>query len=215
MAGRRFLSVLIMATAFLAAKADLVIAQSQSAPPGVREALPDTKPTRRSQRPTKTDRAARLNALYDALAKAPNAQIAKLVESKIEAAMMQSGSPTTDLLMARARLTMEAKDNKLAFELLDAIIQISPNFVEARAQRATLYYTTKDFARSLADIRLILSQEPRHYGALAGLGIILQDLGEDKRALEAFRRALAINPFMDMVPDMVKKLTVKVEGREI
>jgi tetratricopeptide (TPR) repeat protein len=201
--------------AFLAAKIDLAAAQSQSTPPGVREALPDTKPTRRSQRPAKADRTARLNALFDALAKAPNAQIAKLVESKIEAAMMQSGSATADLLMTRARLTIEAKDNKLAFELLDAIIQITPNFVEARAQRATLYYATKDFARSLADIRMILSQEPRHYGALAGLGVILQDIGEDKRALEVFRRALAINPYMDMLPEMVKKLTIKVEGREI
>lgn len=215
MARSRFLSLLIVTAAFLAAKVDLAPAQSQSAPPGVREASPDAKSSRKSQRPTKTDRAARLNALYDALAKAPNAQIAKLVESKIEATMMQSGSATADLLMARARLTMEAKDNKLAFELLDAIIQITPNFVEARAQRATLYYTTKDFARSLADIRMILAQEPRHYGALAGLGIILQDIGEDKRALEAFRRALVINPYMEMIPDMVKKLTVKVEGREI
>jgi len=215
MTGRRFLSFLILITAFSAVETELASAQSSAAPPGVREALPDTNTSRRSQRPVKTDRVARLNALYDALAKAPNAQIAKLVESKIEAAMMQSGSATTDLLMSRARLTIEAKDNKLAFELLDAIIQLNPNFVEARAQRATLYYSTKDFARSLADIRVILSQEPRHYGALSGLGIILQEIGEDKRALEAFRRALAINPYMEMVPEIVKKLTIKVEGREI
>ncbi len=215
MSGRRFFLLLVVIAAFFVAKIDLVAAQSQTTTPNVREALPDAKTPRKSQRPTRTDRTARLNALYDALAKAPNAQVAKLVESKIEATMMQSGSPTADLLMARARLTMEAKDNKLAFELLDAIIQITPNFVEARAQRATLYYVTKDVARSLADIRMILSQEPRHYGALAGLGIILQDLGEDKRALEAFRRALTINPYMDMIPDMVKKLVIKVEGREI
>lgn len=215
MTGARFLSFLILTAAVVTAKADFAIAQSSSPPPGVREAMPDSKTARRSQRPARQDRVARLNALYDALAKSPNAQIAKLVESKIDALMMQSGSATADLLMSRARLTIEAKDNKLAFELLDAIIQLNPKFVEARAQRATLHYSTKNFSRSLADIRIILSQEPRHYTALSGLGVILQELGEDKRALEAFRRALAINPYMDIVPDVVKKLTIKVEGREI
>ncbi|MBX3553334.1 MAG: tetratricopeptide repeat protein, partial [Pseudolabrys sp.] len=63
--------------------------------------------------------------------------------------------------------------------------------------------------------RVVLAQEPRHYQALAGLGIILQDLGEDKRALEAFRRALEINPHIENVPDLVKRLKLKVEGREI
>ena len=58
-------------------------------------------------------------------------------------------------------------------------------------------------------------REPRHFGALAGLGMIMQDLGDDKRALEAFRKALAVNPHLEKVPDMVKSLTEKVEGRDI
>ena len=61
----------------------------------------------------------------------------------------------------------------------------------------------------------MLAREPRHYGALTGLGVILQEIGEDRRALEAFRRALAVNPYLDTVPEMVKKLEVQVEGRDI
>ena len=61
----------------------------------------------------------------------------------------------------------------------------------------------------------VLAREPRHFGALAGLGMIMQEVGDDKRALEAFRKALAINPHLEKVPAMVKSLTEKVEGRDI
>ena len=73
----------------------------------------------------------------------------------------------------------------------------------------------KDYDRSLADIRQVLAREPRHFGALAGLGLIMQDLGDDKRALEVYRKALAIHPRLPRVPDLIKTLTEKVEGRDI
>ena len=69
--------------------------------------------------------------------------------------------------------------------------------------------------RSLADIQQVLAREPRHFGALAGLGMIMQEIGDDKRALEAFRKALAVNPHLEKVPELVKSLTEKVEGRDI
>jgi Flp pilus assembly protein TadD len=73
----------------------------------------------------------------------------------------------------------------------------------------------KDFDRSLADIHEVLKREPRHFGALSGLGMILQEVGDDKDALEAFRRALAVHPHLEHIPDLVKQLTEKVEGRNI
>ena len=53
------------------------------------------------------------------------------------------------------------------------------------------------------------------FGALSGLGLIMQELGEEKRALEVFRRALAVHPHLERIPDMIKQLTDKVEGRDI
>ena len=67
----------------------------------------------------------------------------------------------------------------------------------------------------MQDIQQVLTREPRHFGALVGLGMIMQDIGDEKRALEAFRRALAVNPHLEKVPDLVKSLTEKVEGRDI
>jgi tetratricopeptide (TPR) repeat protein len=103
----------------------------------------------------------------------------------------------------------------VALKLLDAVIKLRPDYIEGWNRRATLYYMQNDYARSLADIAQVLSREPRHFGALAGLGMIMQDLGEEKRALEAFRKALAVNPHLEKVPDLVKTLSDKVEGRDI
>ncbi len=60
-----------------------------------------------------------------------------------------------------------------------------------------------------------MAREPRHFGALSGLGLMLQDIGDDKHALEAYRKALAIDPHLENIPDAVKTLTDKVEGRDI
>jgi tetratricopeptide (TPR) repeat protein len=213
MAKYRILPLIALTTLLFAAGDDRALAQSQT--PAV-EGLPTAKtvPVRRSQR-GKVDRATRLDTLYEALAKSPNQAIAKIVEAKIAALNLQSGSATADLLMVRARSMIEAKDSKLAFEILDSVIEIAPNFTEARAQRASLYYLTQNIPGALADIRVVLAREPRHFAALTGLGVILQEIGEKKRALEAFRRALALDPYLEAVPDMVKKLEVQVEGRDI
>jgi tetratricopeptide (TPR) repeat protein len=170
--------------------------------------------SRKPLRPAQS-RAVRMAALYDALAKAPNADAAKLIEARIDAARLQSGSPTADLLMARARLSVEAKNTRLALELLDAIVDLAPDYTEARAQRASIYYESKNIPQALADLRVIVAKDPKHYTALTGLGVIFDEIGQDKLALEAFRRALAVDPFLDGVPDYIKKLTLKVEGRDI
>lgn len=218
MAGRRLILPLIAAV-LLAAPAGIARAQAPDDPPAL-HTQPDAKAKtgtgrKAVHRPARVDRVKRLNDLYDALAEAPNAELAKLIEARIEATRLQSGSATADLLMTRARISVVAKDNRVALELLDAIIRLAPDFIEARVQRANLYYQSKDIVQSLADLRVIVAKEPRHYGALTGLGVIFEELGEDKLALDAFRRALRADPFLESVPEMVKKLSIKVEGREI
>ena len=166
----------------------------------------------RAQRGDKTQN---LDRLFEALKVAPDDESAKYIENRIWAIWLASGSDTANLLMGRVKTAMEAKDFELAIRLLNAIIDMRPNFIEAWNRRATLYYMNKDFTRAIGDIREVLAREPRHFGALAGLGIILQEFGDDKRALDAFRRALAIHPHIERVPDMVKRLSDKIDGREI
>jgi tetratricopeptide (TPR) repeat protein len=156
-----------------------------------------------------------LDFLFGALKAAPDEASAKHVEARIWALWLQTPSDTAALLMMRARAAMDAQQMEVALKLLDAVIKLRPDYVEGWNRRATLYYLQNDYARSLQDIQQVLIREPRHFGALAGLGMIMQDLGDDKRALDAFRKALAVNPYMEKVPELVKSLTEKVEGRDI
>ena len=75
-------------------------------------------------------------------------------------------------------------------------------------------FNKRDYDLSMADLRAVLMREPRHFGAWAGLGMILQDIGDDRRALAAFRRAVELYPLMERIPDLIKKLTEQVDGRD-
>src|SRR5580693_2440447 len=161
------------------------------------------------------DRSRGLDFLFGALKVAPDEASAKHVEARMWALWMQTPSDTAALLMMRARAAMDAQQIDVALKLLDAVVKLRPDYVEGWNRRATLYYLKNDYAHSLQDIEQVLVREPRHFGALAGLGMIMQDLGDDKRALDAFRKALAVNPHLDKVPELVKTLTEKVEGRDI
>ncbi len=164
---------------------------------------------------SRVERLHNLDFLFGALKAAPNDESAKAIEERIWAVWMVSPSDTTNLLMSRVRTAVEAKDVDLAIKLLDGIIKIKPDYVEGWNRRATLYYMKKDYGHALADIREVLKREPRHFGALSGLGLILQDIGDDKQALEVYRRALAVYPRLQRIPELVKELQQKVEGRDI
>jgi tetratricopeptide (TPR) repeat protein len=177
------------------------------APPGPDDPAPAEKP--------KVDRTHNLEFLFQALKAAPDRETARLVESRIWAQWLASGSDTADLLMTRVRTAIEQKDPDLAMKLLDAIVELKPDYVEGWNRRATLFFEQHDYGRAMSDLAHVLTLEPRHFGALTGLGMILQDVGDDKQALQVLRRALDVDPHLDKVPEMVKTLTEKVEGRDI
>jgi tetratricopeptide (TPR) repeat protein len=181
-------------------------------PPQKQKKLPEA-PSKLPKVPA--DRIRGLDFLFGALKAAPDDASAKAVEARIWAIWLQTPSDTAALLMLRAKAAMDAQQIDVALKLLDAVIKLRPDYVEGWNRRATLYYLQNDYAHSLADIQQVLVREPRHFGALAGLGMIMQDIGDDKRALDAFRKALAINPHLEKVPELVKSLTEKVEGRDI
>src|SRR5882757_1023143 len=150
------------------------------------------------------DRGRGLDFLFGALKAAPDDASAKHVEARIWALWLQTPSDTAALLMARAKAAMDAQQIDVALKLLDSVVKLRPDYIEGWNRRATLYYLKNDYAHSLENIEQVLSREPRHFGALAGLGMIMQDIGDEKRALDAFRKALAVNPHLDKVPELIK-----------
>jgi tetratricopeptide (TPR) repeat protein len=202
----------ILLAALIAAAPVAASAQDPRAAPPKQKKLPEA-PGKLPK--VGADRNRGLDFLFGALKAAPDEASAKHVEARIWALWLQTPSDTAALLMTRAKAAMDAQQIDVALKLLDAVVKLRPDYIEAWNRRATLHYLKNDYTHSLEDIEQVLVREPRHFGALAGLGMIMQEIGDEKRALDAFRKALAINPHLEKVPERVKLLTEKVEGRDI
>jgi tetratricopeptide (TPR) repeat protein len=160
-------------------------------------------------------RRATLDDLFARLKEAKTDDEAKGIAKLIERRWLRSGSDTADLLMTRATEAIQGKEFPLAVELLDRIIALRPDWAEAWNRRATAFFLLEDTASSMADLHQVLTREPRHFGAWAGLGHIYMAGGDKARALEAYRKALAVNPQMESLRSIVDRLGPEIDGRDI
>lgn len=146
--------------------------------------------------PEAADRKARLDGLFAALAAAGSDAEAEAVVAGIWEAWLQSGREDVDLLMQQAAAGMASRNYGVASLLLDEVVALAPGFAEGWNRRATLRFLMGDHAGSLADIEKVLALEPRHFGALAGRAMIHIAAERWQAALDAYRAALAVNPFL-------------------
>ncbi len=140
---------------------------------------------------------------------------AERIETEIWIEWRKSGSPALDLLVQRGLDAMDLGDFDQAIEHFTAVIDHDPEFVEAWNARATAYFYRGDFGPSLADIGHVLTLNPRHFGALSGLAMILESTGKPEKALEAYRAALAIHPHLAGAIEAVERLSTEEEGQEL
>ncbi len=155
-----------------------------------------------------------LDDLFSALAEADAAAAAK-IEEKIWAEWSKSGSDAMDLLLERGREALDNGDTKAAIGHFSALIDHAPDFAEAYNARASAYFQAGMFGPSLSDIRQVLAKNPRHFGAMTGLGLILEDLGRDTEALDIFREVEAIHPMQDGLAERIERLERALEGERI
>lgn len=176
---------------------------------------PDPRQPAVQPQPEPADRTERIDSLLDRLALTDDPREAKAVEVLVWKYWSDSGSPTVNLLLEHSTTAMSDEDTAKARKLLDAAIEIEPDFAEAWNKRATLLFMQGNYASSLEDIAKTLSLEPRHFGALAGRGMIYEQRNKKDLALESYRRVLAIYPAMPGMKERVKKLAIEVEGLKI
>ncbi len=157
----------------------------------------------------------KLDALFDRLRDARKPEEAQEIAVSIERLWLQSSSDTANLLMQRAAASIEAQNLPLALSLLDKLVAWEPEWAEAWNTRATARFLAGNLDGAMTDINRALLLEPRHFGALTGMGLILQREGFDNRALEVFNKALAIYPLAPDIRELIDKLTIEVEGRDI
>jgi tetratricopeptide (TPR) repeat protein len=155
-----------------------------------------------------------LDALFAELRAAPDAPSAAPIEQRIWAHWAQSGSATVDVLLERAAAAEQVGDPELAIRFLDKASDLAPAFAEPWNRRASLAYKAEDYPGALSAIRETLKREPRHFGALAAMGLIYEELGQESAALEAFRAALAVHPHYEPAVRGAARLEPRVVGRD-
>ena len=156
----------------------------------------------------------RLDDLFHQLQTATDEEAGQITDN-IWIEWSKSGSPAMDLLLKRGRDAMAAGLPLLAIQHFTALIDHAPDFAEGYNARATAYFQSGDLGPSVSDIARTLTLNPRHFGALAGLGAIFEQLDEPAKALEVYKAALAINPHMQDVRDAVKRLEDSLGGQNL
>ncbi len=157
-------------------------------------------------------RAARIDVLFSELKTAKSQTSADAATAEIWRLWMKSGRDDIDALTNQAVAFMSAGALEPALGVLDKVVAEAPQYAEGWNKRATLLYMMGEHVRSLADIEKVLELEPRHFGAIAGQGLIHIATEKWKEALAAFRRALAVHPFLRERDTIVPALERKVEG---
>jgi tetratricopeptide (TPR) repeat protein len=156
-----------------------------------------------------------LPALFAQLRAAPSAEAAGPIEERIWRLWTISGVDEIDQLMAVGLNAMAGREADLALAVFDEMVKRAPDFAEGWNKRATVHYMLGKFDESVADIEKTLALEPRHFGALSGLGLINLALDRDAAALEAFETALKIHPHMAGADSTIRELRDKVKGKDI
>ncbi len=142
-------------------------------------------------------------------------QTAVSLADQIMTEWSKSGSPAMDLLLQRGADAIAAGEPAKAVEHFTALIDHAPDFAEGYNGRATAYYLTDEIGPALEDLRVALTLNPRHFGALKGFAIMLEELGRPDEALGVYRQVLAIHPQDADVAGAVDRLVKSLEGQTL
>ena len=156
----------------------------------------------------------RVDELLDRLAN-PELRNWEVIEEEIYMLWSRSGSASADYLLGRGRAALDAGDLEEAYNHFTALTDHAPDFAEGWNARATLFFQTNRYGPSIADIQQVLALEPRHFAALAGLGYMLEEMGQLEEALAAFRAAQAIHPHRDDINGAVARVAQALEGQAL
>lgn len=155
------------------------------------------------------ERARALDALFKGLKGARGDDEADELVGRIWETWTRYGRPDVDRLMEEGIGYLSIRQLGAALERFTQATEAAPDFAEAWNKRATVLFLISEHERSLADIEKVLALEPRHFGALAGRGMIHAQAGRWKEALEAYSQALAHNPHLKeretIIPELERR----------
>lgn len=156
----------------------------------------------------------RLDALFSRLQVTGNETEARGIESAIWQLWIENKDKAVAAAMQRGTDSMREGDLNEALESFDAVTRSAPEFAEGWNKRATVLYLLRDFDGSVRDIARTLKLEPRHFGALSGLGLINAAMGRTDAAIKAYEKALTIHPHLSDLRQTIKNLRARLKGEE-
>ena len=166
-------------------------------------------------KPAKPAAQGELDALFAKLAKAGSPEAAKPIEEQITGLFNQSGSPSVDLLMVHAAAAAQAGNTDVAKNIVITVTEIAPNYAEGWHERAAVAQSEKNDADALNYLQKTVTLNPREFVACQEIGEILESYGDKKQALQYYRRALALDPYLEGLDKQVQQLSRDVEGEKI
>ena len=137
---------------------------------------------------------ARLENLFEILSKTEsNIQINE-VTSSIWDIWHETNDPSIEADFYRGLESMRTGDLIMSIAFFTRVIDKNPNFAEGWNKRATVYYMLGKFDASMMDIHETLKLEPRHFGAMDGMGLIFIHLEQFDQAIDIYDQMLKIFP---------------------
>ena len=132
--------------------------------------------------------------------------------------MLWSTHPTdqklTSLLDEGSRLVQDQQLNR-AIDVFSEAIELDPAWAEAWNKRATVFYMVGEFQKSQDDIDKVLELEERHFGALAGQGLVNIQLKNYEKAIKSYEKAQEIYPAMRSPKIMIKQIEELIKQQTI
>lgn len=150
-----------------------------------------------------------LDGLFAKLQAARSPAEAQPLETQIWQTWMLGGGPGATSLMQLGVGALAQGNLPAALGLFDAIVTQNPGFAEGWNKRATVLYMMGALDAAAEDVEKVLRLEPRHFGALSGLGLIRVQQDRVDDAIAAFEKALAVHPQMEQVKKNVEALRRK------
>lgn len=155
-----------------------------------------------------------LDEMFRQLAE-PEGEGWRIAESDILREWSRSGSPAMDMLLQRGEGALDEGDPQSAIGHLTALTDHAPDFAAGWQARAAAFAMMGHFGPAASDLARALELEPRHFGALTQLGVLLEEMGDPERALEAYRASLKIHPHQQEAIDAVARLERETAGTQI
>lgn len=137
------------------------------------------------------------------------------IERQIRTAWSKSGSAAMDLLLQRGEKALAAEDYDTALDHFTALTDHAPDFAEGWNGRATALFHKNMYGPAMEDLGRVLALNPRHFGAMTGLAVILQSVGMEKQALEVWQMVVKVHPHQPDVKDAIEALEKRVGGQTL